>query len=340
MPWHERLAQLGVAVVLVGLPLAVFAWRLGLFTEPTDMPTLNIVAAAPENGGFQPDALRVAAGQPVRLRLSVPDVVHGLAIGPGLDIDLGQLEPGQVVERVVSFPQPGRYTLYCNTWCSPNHWRMRAVIEVYDPAHPEQLVTSGAPDPVILELAQRNIDIDAPHLAETTPSIRPSAARGRDLAAQLTLPAKVGHPDWRRWQSPAAAHAWLMRWLPELDEQAAWDLVAWLWLKDNPPDRRVWAADQYARNCVACHGQAGEGSGPGATALQAQGLGRRHHGTRQGPAAFNDPKTMLGGSSAMYYAKLRRGGMGSGMPDFGPIFSEDETWALVDWLWSFQFEEP
>lgn len=340
MPWRERAALLGAAVVLLGLPLAVFAWRLELFADRTGVPTVDIVAAAPENGGFQPDALRVAAGQPVRLRVSVPDVVHGLAIGPGLDIDLGQIEPGQVVERVVNFPRPGRYTLYCNVWCSPNHWRMRAVIEVYDPAHPAQLALDGGPDPVIVGLSQRGIDIDAPHLAAVTLAARPSASRGRELAAQLTLPTETEHPDWRRWQSPAAAHAWLMRRLPGLGEQAAWDLVAWLWLRDNSPDRRAWAADQYARNCAACHGQAGDGHGPGAAALQAQGLGRRHHGAHQGPTAFNDPQTMLGGSSAIYYAKLRRGGMGSGMPDFGPIFTEDETWALVDWLWSFQFEGP
>ncbi len=29
--------------------------------------------------------------------------------------------------------------------------------------------------------------------------------------------------------------------------------------------------------------------------------------------------------------------MGTGMPYWGPIFTEPETWALVDYLWSFQF---
>lgn len=340
MQLREWLARLCLAIILVGLPVAVFVWRLGWLDDPAGLASIDIVAAAPENGGFQPDALRVAAGQPLRLRVSVPDVVHGLAIGPGLGIDLGQIEPGQVVERIVTFAQPGRYTLYCNVWCSPNHWRMRATIEVYDPTHPEQLPTGGAPDPILAELGRRGIDIDAPHPAATTPAIRPSAGRGRQLAAGLTLPDPTDAGDWRRWQSPAAAHAWLMRQLPGLDEQTVWDLVAWLWLKDSTPAWRQWAADQYGRNCAACHGPAGEGQGPGAAALQAMGLDRRHHGERQGPAAFNDPASMLGGSSAIYYAKLRRGGMGSGMPDFGPIFTPEETWALVDWLWTFQFEGP
>ncbi|UCC99677.1 MAG: cytochrome c, partial [Phycisphaerales bacterium] len=34
----------------------------------------------------------------------------------------------------------------------------------------------------------------------------------------------------------------------------------------------------------------------------------------------------------------RRGGMGTGMPSFGPIFTPDETWMLVDYLWAFVFD--
>ena len=44
---------------------------------------------------------------------------------------------------------------------------------------------------------------------------------------------------------------------------------------------------------------------------------------------------MVGGSSERYYAKTRRGGMGTGMPYWGPIFTEDETWSLVEFLWTF-----
>ena len=29
--------------------------------------------------------------------------------------------------------------------------------------------------------------------------------------------------------------------------------------------------------------------------------------------------------------------MGTGMPSFGPIFTPEETWALVDYLWTFVF---
>jgi hypothetical protein len=46
---------------------------------------------------------------------------------------------------------------------------------------------------------------------------------------------------------------------------------------------------------------------------------------------------MLGGTTELYYAKVRRGGMGTGMPSWGPIFTPDETRALVDHLWTFVF---
>jgi hypothetical protein len=47
---------------------------------------------------------------------------------------------------------------------------------------------------------------------------------------------------------------------------------------------------------------------------------------------------MLSGTSDIFYAKLRRGGMGTGMPSFGAILTPDETWSLVYYLWTFVFD--
>ncbi len=56
------------------------------------------------------------------------------------------------------------------------------------------------------------------------------------------------------------------------------------------------------------------------------------------PADFTDPATMLSASPARLQGKILRGGMGTGMPYWGPIFTEDQTWDLVDYLWAFQFD--
>ena len=44
---------------------------------------------------------------------------------------------------------------------------------------------------------------------------------------------------------------------------------------------------------------------------------------------------MLAGTRAIYTAKIRRGGMGTGMPYWGSIFTEEELDALVDYVWGF-----
>ena len=328
----EVVARLALGLILAGLPLAILGYQYILRPALTNGRSIDIVVAAPERGGFQPEAIRVAAGEQVRLRFSASDVTHGLAIGPGLGLDFGQVDPGQVKEVDVTFDQPGRYTLYCNTWCSPNHWRMRSTIEVYDPANPDALPLNTAADPIIASLIDRGIDIDAPHQSPLIPAEKPSAQRGAKIVAQLgnRLPADLTTSQWRQTHSPAETHTRLLN--DGLDEPQAWDVVAYLWMQNAGTARMEAAASLYAKNCAYCHGESGKGDGFGASILAAQGIG-----TAEGPTAFADPGIMLGGSSDIYYAKIRRGGMGTGMPGFGQIFDSEQTLALVDYLWTFVF---
>lgn len=335
----ELLALVAVGLILIGLPATVLGYQFGLRPALADVRSIDIIAAAPEAGGFQPDTLRLAAGETVRFRFSAPDVTHGLAIGPGLGLDFGQIDPGQVKEVEVTFDRPGRYTLYCNTWCSPNHWRMRGTIEVYDPLNPDRLPLSEASDPVIESLIRQGLDIDAPHETAVVPAGRPSAAPGAEVVAQFgeTIPVELTTLDGRRGRSPAEAWALLVE--AGLSETEAWDAVAYLWLANLDSDRLQRAEELYAKNCAACHGQTGDGHGPGAEALAAQGMSQGGSmSMAEGPTAFTDAHSMLGGTGNIYYAKLRRGGMGSGMPGFGPLFTLDETWLLVDYLWTFVFD--
>lgn len=336
----EASALIALVLILVGLPVAVLGYQFTLRPALADVRTIDIVAAGPETGGFQPDSIRVAAGETVRLRFSVPDVTHGIAIGPGVDIDLGHVDPGEVGEVEVTFDQPGRYSYYCNTWCSLSHWRMRGTIEVYDPANPEKLVIADAGDAVLESLTARGVDIDAPHEAATVPTERPAATLGEIAVARLgdQLPAFVADPEWRRSHNPVEAWESLIE--TGVNEHDAWNAVAYLWLAEAEEKRLEKAASLYAKNCAACHGENGDGEGPGADALAAQGLSNDvDMGSSGAPAAFADPKSVLGGTSEVYYAKLRRGGMGTGMPGFGSLFTPDETWALVDFLWTYVFDQ-
>ena len=88
------------------------------------------------------------------------------------------------------------------------------------------------------------------------------------------------------------------------------------------PDRLAQAEALYNQNCAACHGQYGGGDGPAAGT------------TVEEPVAFADAGYMFEMRGDVLYAKIRRGGMGTDMPNFGTLFTQDETWALVDYLWT------
>ena len=97
----------------------------------------------------------------------------------------------------------------------------------------------------------------------------------------------------------------------------------------------------YAQNCAACHGETGKGDGVIAPSLQKTptmpGMTVTGHAT-VAPIDFTDSKNMLGASDAILEGKIIRGGMGTGMPYWGPIFTAEQIQALVDYLWTFQFD--
>ena len=59
--------------------------------------------------------------------------------------------------------------------------------------------------------------------------------------------------------------------------------------------------------------------------------------TMQTPVDFTDPTRMLGASPVLLQGKILRGGMGTGMPMWGSIFTEEQIWDLIAYLYSFQF---
>jgi hypothetical protein len=61
----------------------------------------------------------------------------------------------------------------------------------------------------------------------------------------------------------------------------------------------------------------------------AAGMGQPADTTAEKLVAFADAAYMFEMRSDVLYAKIRRGGMGTEMPNFGTLFTPDETWVLV-----------
>lgn len=315
----ERFARLMVIVLALGLPLAAVIVRATNADH-----TIEMHGMIAETGGWTPANLAAKVGEPIRLHLTSDDVIHGFAIGqsdaPAIDV-----KPGEFVETTLTFERPGKYTFFCTRWCGPNHWRMRGTIEVTGPGTPAM-----QDKPMYIALG---LDIDASHPASAIPVERPSAARGASLGVRL--PASVRALDYVRTHSPV--DAWQsLRADPishNLTDAQVWDLVALAWRSSTTQQALDEGRRLYTANCAACHGESGAGDG-----VMAASLSKSGHDAKA-PAKFADPASMLGASPALLQGKIVRGGMGTGMPYWGPIFTEAQTWALVDYLWTFQMED-
>jgi cytochrome c oxidase subunit 2 len=316
---QELLALCALLVIVIGFPTGVFAYQyVYLPTTHGEIKVIDLVARAPEAGGWDPEYITVNKGDTVRLRIIGHDVVHGFAIGK-MGIDVGSIIPGEVATVEFVADKVGRFTYYCNVWCDPYHYRMRGTLEVVDPAVPDALPMTEAGS----DFAE--LDIDSPHEAEFYPANPPSAIRGRALAKQIELPALGDLHS----QSPSAVFETIREGeaAASLSDEEVWDLVAYLWSTATTPEQLATGEALYAKNCAACHGESGGGDGPGGRYMEEQ------------PTDFTNARTMTGGSSQIYYAKIRRGGMGTGMPYWGTIFTEEETWGIVDYLWTFLFRD-
>jgi mono/diheme cytochrome c family protein/plastocyanin len=297
---------------------------------------IEVHAAMPDKGGWLTSNINTKVGETLHLRLVSNDVVHSFALGQS------EFEPvdvllGKPTDLRLSFDQPGTYTFYCTRWCGEDHWRMRGTIVVAG----EEAANMDMPDqPLYLQLG---IDLDAPHkLHDLNIEEQPSADNNAVL--DMVLPADLLTLDYYRSHSPLQTWEQLKSEpaISDLSDSQIWDLVARIWEQRINPAKLAEAALLYQRDCAACHGVDGKGDGVFGV-KESSGDGSLHEAdpdghSRTAPTKFTDLNHMVTLSPAFLQGKIIRGGMGTGMPSWGLIYTEKQTWALVDYIWTFVFD--
>jgi mono/diheme cytochrome c family protein len=329
---HAAAIGVALAALLGALYLFALEWRRILDMGPVD---LYLTGAPPEQGGWQGEDLRVASGRMVNLHVESLAGTHSFALAHTDVRSSRALAPGDHETVTFVAPEPGRYVLYCTTWCSPNHWRMRTVLEVSDPDDAEAPVTYPQTSQRY-DFSVADLGLDEPHPAASWPASPPSAAEGVALwqaaapdESPSSLLSSLGWPV----ITPEAVYARLSGGqLPGLEsaqglsEEQRWALVAHMWRQSTTPEALASGAEMFEQNCVDCHGFSGQGDG--IASVFSEGV----------EPDLSDAKTAAGASPALYYSKMARGGMGTGMPNWGVVMSEDQLWALTDYLYSFLFD--
>jgi mono/diheme cytochrome c family protein len=111
-------------------------------------------------------------------------------------------------------------------------------------------------------------------------------------------------------------------WGGTLGEMEMWDVLYYEWSLSSSPQEVALGQARFSDNCTTCHGKAGDGSG------------------LAGAANFTDQDFMANSEPATFFESITGGVEGSAMPAWGDSFSEDEIWALVNYVWTFAYEYP
>jgi mono/diheme cytochrome c family protein len=109
-------------------------------------------------------------------------------------------------------------------------------------------------------------------------------------------------------------------WGETLSEMEMWDVLYYERTFATSPQEIAQGQGLFSANCVTCHGEAGDGSG------------------LAGAANFTDQEFMANRDPAEFFAKITEGVEGSAMPAWGDTFTEDQIWALVNYVWTFAYE--
>jgi mono/diheme cytochrome c family protein len=155
-------------------------------------------------------------------------------------------------------------------------------------------------------------------------------------AAQLPNPvAAIGTADLARQSSPAKWYATitqgnLERFMPpfnSLSDRQRWDVLAYVYSLSQPEASAEQGAQLFQQNCARCHGSKGQGDGPDAAQLSTL------------PKDLTNQAFMAEKSAADLFKTMTEG-VSPDMPPFADKLTEDQRWALSDFVRSLTFTVP
>ena len=86
---------------------------------------------------FEPAAIQVNAGEPVRIVIRSTDGAHGFSI-PTLKIDVQVPKGGDPATVAFTAPAAGRYEIACSEFCGSGHGHMKAALVSIAPIPPNR----------------------------------------------------------------------------------------------------------------------------------------------------------------------------------------------------------
>jgi mono/diheme cytochrome c family protein len=139
----------------------------------------------------------------------------------------------------------------------------------------------------------------------------------------------IGKPELSHQSSPAAwfkiiSQGNMERFMPaftSLTDRERWDVVAYLYDLSASQESIAQGAALYQANCAKCHGANGDGNGPTAAGKMPD---------------FTSQESMAGKSAAELFQSISTG-LPPSMNGYAGSLSEDERWALTDYLRSLTF---
>jgi cytochrome c oxidase subunit II len=124
-PFTKRISSTTLTVALSGIALAVVASRI---VHASDNPKLIEIRA--KKFEFTPNEITLKKGEPVVLRLTSSDRVHGFMSKP-LNIDTDIPDDG-AKEVAITPDTAGDFTVICDHYCGYGHGNMKMTVKVVE----------------------------------------------------------------------------------------------------------------------------------------------------------------------------------------------------------------